>query len=237
MANKLFLKWFLLVFLIPLFVFCNKETESEITHTASFSTNNSVSIHDVYIYLQGVKNIPQTKSSSVSIEPVCDRADTLLYIVNYEKGWELLSADKRAPRVISFSESGSFSQEDLASNPAVKAIYDGVMDQVKYLKENPNLEIENASDDWDDLRSITEHESWVLIGTQTTEIELLQDHLTTTRWGQSNNWALKSPSTDSSLSTKCPTGCGPVAAAQLLYYLHYYYNVPEKTYGDCINNK
>ena len=224
----------LLFFLFFLFVSCNKEV-----HIRALVDNskNDVSLQDIEVYLQGVKNLSPTRSAGIRVMPVCDRSDTLLYIINYEKGWELLTADKRAPRVVSFSESGSFEFEDLASNPVVKAIYDGVLNQIRYLKNNPDFKPEIENDDWNDLRQITEHESWVLIGTETTEIEQLQDHLTVTRWGQDSPWNMRAPYTDASHTSHCLTGCSTVAAAQVLYYLHDNYNVPEKAYGDCTNYK
>ena len=225
----------LLFLLFSLFISCSRESSFQASPSGNIS--NNVSLQDVYIYLQGVKGLTPTRSAETGIEPVCDRSDTLLFIVNYEKGWEILTADKRAPRVVAFSESGSFSYEDLASNPAVKAFYDGVMDQIRFLKKNPDYHPERIFDDWNDLRQITEHESWILIGTETTEIEQLQNHLTVTRWGQGSPWNIRAPFTSPSHAEHCLTGCAPVAAAQMLYYLHYYYNVPEKAYGDCVNNK
>lgn len=217
------------------FFSCQRETIDSFSSGAPSS--NDVTISDLGVYIHAVKNIPKTKSDGVIIEPVCDRSDTLLYIINYEKGWEVLTADKRAPRVVAFSESGSFHLNDLKSNPAVEALYDGVMDQIRYLKDNPYLNPENASDDWDDLGFIREHESWVLYDTQITEYDLIQDHLTETRWGQNYPWNIRAPYTDSTHTAQCLTGCGPVAAAQVLYYLHDYCDIPEKAYGDCINNK
>ena len=217
------------------FFSCQKETID--SFSAGTPCSNDVTISDLGLYIHAVKNIPKTKSADILVEPVCDRGDTLLYIVNYEKGWEVLTADRRAPRVVAFAESGSFDYEDLSSNPAVKAVYDGVINQIRFLKRNPDLKPEKEYNDWDDVRQITENESWVLISTETEEVDqYVKDHLTETRWGQGSPWNNRSPFTTPSHTTHCYTGCGPVAAAQVLHYLHDYLGVPEKTYGDCINN-
>ena len=82
----------LLFLLFSLFISCSRESSFQASPSGNIS--NNVSLQDVYIYLQGVKGLTPTRSAETGIEPVCDRSDTLLFIVNYEKGWEILTETK-----------------------------------------------------------------------------------------------------------------------------------------------
>lgn len=41
---------------------------------------------------------------------------TLAYLLNYNDGWEIIAADKRAPMVLASGEEGSFSEHDAPEN-------------------------------------------------------------------------------------------------------------------------
>jgi hypothetical protein len=58
-----------------------------------------------------------------------------------------------------------------------------------------------------------------------------KDHLLSTKWGQGYPWNQRAPYTSSAKTDHCLTGCVPVAAAQVLYYLHYKIGKPVGTYG------
>ena len=54
------------------------------------------------------------------IKPIVYHAkDTVLYVVNYDEGWTLLSADMRAKAVIASSETGTFDESDSNSGSAL----------------------------------------------------------------------------------------------------------------------
>lgn len=60
--------------------------DGSFSHVSSF-----ISLEDVYQYVNLAKSDGQTKSAIVRIEPVINRSDTVMYLVNYDEGWELLS--------------------------------------------------------------------------------------------------------------------------------------------------
>lgn len=41
-----------------------------------------------------------------TFEPYVVDGDTLLYVVNYEKGWQLISSDKRTENILAYSDEG-----------------------------------------------------------------------------------------------------------------------------------
>ena len=59
-----------------------------------------------------------------SIDPIVNGRDTIMYLANYEKGWELLSADTRAPRVLMMAENGNIAVSGLKFNPIQAELYE-----------------------------------------------------------------------------------------------------------------
>lgn len=221
-----------------LFIGCTLPCDYDIDSQPK-SVSTKVSPDNISTYIHAYKGIDSTRSEDIKIDPILNGTDTVMYLVNYANGWEVLSADKRAPKVLVMCKEGNISVEELISNPAEQTFYDKMGGYISYLHANPDV-VTDATEDWSDLElaSTNEIESWVLIGTEVVEdIEDEQNHLTVTRWGQGgpNNkmrWDIKAPYLSPDKSEHCWTGCVPVAAAQMLYYLHYKTGAPEKIYGD-----
>lgn len=202
--------------------------------TSSSQFSYSISLDDIETYLSGYKNIKNTKGEEIKIEPILEGSDTVLYLINYADGWEVLSADKRAPRVFAMSKEGNISPEELISIPAAKVIFDNFVDNILYLKHHPELELEQSFlESWFDILSpLRDSPDWILVNTTVVDSWEMKNHLTETRWGQGSPWNCRAPFTSSSFIEHCLTGCVPVAAAQLLYYLHYKIGVPLYAYGE-----
>lgn len=68
---------------------------------------------------------PQTRSANqVCIEPYIYEGDTVMYIVNYDDGWELLSNDTSVPMVVAHADAGEFVKDSLPMSMA--AYFDNV---------------------------------------------------------------------------------------------------------------
>ena len=171
-------------------------------------------------YLQVYKGYELTKAlDKVTIEPFIFESDTVFYLINYDEGWELLSADKRTPKVLMKCLSGSISIQDLYFNEAESDYLTSMARNIKSLRSldgDSSVSYNDSQNAREELRSVTVEE---------------QDHLLVTKWGQSSPWNIYAPYTDSNMTTHCRTGCVMVAAAQLLYYLHFKIGQPAKTYG------
>ncbi|MDO5497982.1 MAG: hypothetical protein Q4F45_08890, partial [Alistipes sp.] len=64
-----------------------------------------------------------------TIVPMTDGIDTLMYLIQYKKGWDVIAADKRGPLVIAMSEDGRFESDDTLSG------FSAYLDvQMQYLK-------------------------------------------------------------------------------------------------------
>ena len=93
-----------------------------------------VTSEDLETYLELQPNSPNGLKRPVrSVEAKGPNADvTLMYVVNYDKGWEILSADKRAQPVLAFSDGGEFSFE--TANPGEKVWLEGLACDVLNLR-------------------------------------------------------------------------------------------------------
>lgn len=179
-----------------------------------------------------------TKSQDdFDIEPIKDNVDTLAYLVNYENGWELLSADMRTDPVLITCDSGNIGIEELYSNPAQIAYMNNLMSDMKILAENPepvtkaNIPLRANSTP---PMTYTDEDGnwWVYVGRELNYSEnYFQDHLIETQWGQGENgiWNVCLPYKNQSKSQHCYAGCVVVAAAQVLHYLHSKIGVPAKS--------
>ena len=199
--------------------------------------NNKVSFQDVEDYLNYYKKVSTTKSADFSINPLIYKGDTVMYLLNYGKGWEVLSADKRTPMKLIESNSGTMTQEALHSNPAIDAFMSGLSDGLYKIINDPLYDAPaSVSGEWPLLRDSSSFMGnrivRILASVDTIVLSSkLQDHLLETKWGQSSPWNQYAPYRDSTMTTHCYTGCVPVAASQVLYYLHYKLGIPTYTYG------
>ncbi len=213
--------------------------------------DNNVTMKDINAYLH-FKTLAYDKKA-VSVEPLADGEDTLLYVINYEDGWEMVAGDKRAPVHLAYGESGSFSSE--TENVEMLAWIESLAADVQALKhledfsscsEEQLFNMQKTKSFWalisgdledlipktrahdDTLPTYPGSGHWELKNTYTTT-EVFDDfRLMQTEWGQSSSHyneycPLKTVPSD---NPRVPAGCVAVAGAQMLYYLHYNLSVP-----------
>ena len=217
--------------------------------------DNSVSMRDIESYLH-FKTLAYDKKA-VSVEPLADGEDTLLYVINYEEGWEIIAGDKRAPVRLAYGESGAFSSE--TENVEMLAWIESLAADVQALKHMEDFSScteEQLSNMWSSRRfwalvcceidapcPMTRYNPlndslitpflieghWELYASNMTEEVYDSLRLMQTHWSQDFPYYNEyCPYTTSpSDGTRAPAGCVPVAGAQMLYYLHSNISVPE----------
>lgn len=201
------------------------------------------------------KDSDQTKvAGGYTISPYIYKGDTIMYVVNYYSGgWELLSTDYRAPLVVVSSESGLFDinntkfldsavrdyisliSEDLhrlKSSSFDGAIIDNSWKAVKLFNNDVDARRIRKSPKVANSQPGIEGE-WVLL--ERIDPVIIQidspERLTTTSWTQFSPWNSYSPCYNNS-NGHAVAGCGAVALAQYLYFLHYKNGNPASTI-DC----
>ena len=201
---------------------------------STLSSSYSISINDVYDYLS---DPVKTRSQDIRIDPVITDNDTTLFIVNYDNGWEILSSDRRAPRVFAKSEYGCFSESDLTSVPALALLYEHFIENIKYLKTHLDYSVqEDFYEKWD----TTLLNQWTNLssnGPRSGSNVIVKNHLLQTKWGQGHPWNIRAPFTSINYFQRCPTGCLPVAMAQFLYYMNDYEGIQYSPFVDSFTYK
>lgn len=134
-----------------------------------------------------------TRSAASSTAP-----DTMFYIVNYgdDRGFAILSGDKRLAPIYAISEEGSFNIADTSFNVGLKMYMDGLMSI--------------NSEEIDSLPDGPPNDGPELISTTGTGPFL---DATVRRWGQESPFNLFCPEID---GQHCPVGCVPLAVGMVL---------------------
>ena len=190
------------------------------------------------------------------VEPIYSATgEIFMYVVQYNDGWDVISADKRTPLLMATSESGEFKSSE---NETQQFYFDMVADDVRMyaLHEDKNLiqtksistEADENAEFWDAITVSDEYITEYLLenGFPRDSLPLLQeghwelldvesereayetvDHLIPFQWGQNLPYNTYSPNRKvvSNGEYKAPAGCVAVAGAQTLAYLQDLYDL------------
>lgn len=208
------------------------------------TTSNRVTLSDAY----DMASFP-TKgiSGKITVEPYVDQeGETLMYFVNYDDGWVILSADKRTPAVIAQSGVGSISMS--SENGGLISWLEMTAEDMKRIIHSEDSELTFTAEEifshrqeWakasgkeplrfqgDSLPIIPHYGGeWQLVSTWTEEVYYDSTcHLVQAHWDQWHPYNYYCPPKDSG-SGKKPAGCAPVACGEMLQFLcnHFNYNL------------
>ena len=188
-----------------------------------------------------------------SITPIEWEDMACLYVLQYQEGYEIISADKRSPIPIAYNDKGAFVFEDNLEgfmghlNLMAEQIWfsingygnepdseweeeiNGSLDFWRMVNADPSF-VEENGDRYVDPGYIGH---WELIDEEDFEEEYDSiPHLTVTRWFQTDPYNSYCPRY---IYTRCPAGCTAIAGAQMLYFLHCKDGVPvcSPSQGSC----
>ena len=160
--------------------------------------------------------------------------DTLLYLINYDSGWIIVSGDKRINPIVAESQTGKLSFKN--DNTNLQAWIDSYADEIRVLRnlsEHVDNEytrlwdkiIKNRNDKGKSSKASAKRYDdykWCVISTtycDSTYYTITIPHLISTKWGQRYPWNTKCP-IDTASWNRCPTGCVAVSLAQIIYHMH-----------------
>lgn len=219
----------LLILLLFAFSCSKSEIVEKTFHSPqSFQPNYSVTTDELNSFLLKTK-----ASSDYQIELKTIDDSPCYYIVKYDGGWQIISADKRTQKILASGE-GDFEQ-NLSSNPAAQAYFDQLATSIINIDEtegdfSDNLESWKQYCNKADVAQTVQTKStqappaqmyWVKEYITTYEDSREEDldipHLMRTKWGQEYPWNIDYPC-DPETDVECLTGCTAVAMAQVVYY-------------------
>lgn len=96
--------------------FCSCSTQMDLNSVDILQTQQrehktcpmAISLPDVQMFMSKYRTNTKGKDSKEYIKPFIDSdGDTLMYIIQHNEGWEVLSSDKRTPAVLAYSEKGT----------------------------------------------------------------------------------------------------------------------------------
>lgn len=182
-----------------------------------------------------------------------------LYVLEYNRGYEILSADKRSQVPLVKDMVGKF-EYPTEESPLGFHIYTLAEDVWFSLYKNSLLEKPDKEDsenieatlvfwnlvnaDFKTIHSYSTHTKspsddiildpeaghWEQISVSTREVYYdTSEHLVTTWWHQDTPFNNYCPYDSTHHTSRCPAGCVAVAGAQVINYLHHKLGVPEKS--------
>lgn len=202
------------------------------------ATAESIQLCSIRNYI--ISNRKATRGADFDIRPYIDEnGDTLMFIVDYEEGWELFSNSLTAPMSLIKSDTGNFNSSLKSSNPIYSEIFDNLLLALKSDRQNPQSQDYDGAQQWISYASVPtplpnpgSDQVKTLVGTKLiSEEELHIPHMLTTKWGQEYPCNLFMPKDNTNEDSKghIYVGCVPVATGQLLYYSHYKWGSPTLT--------
>lgn len=135
--------------------FSSTRSDEWVVDYEALDTACFVSESDIEAYIHFKQLLAKGKGKEFEVLEVAplglDDRTTLCYLLNYNEGWEIIAADKRAPVVLATGETGNFSLEEAPDN--VMAWIEGLENDVLYLRTFVGRP-ETADDEtWDKMLS------------------------------------------------------------------------------------
>lgn len=181
-----------------------------------------------------------------SIEPVVYNKDTIMYLVNSQRGWKLYSVDKRLPIVLAenYEETGK-KASDILNNKNIESWIADIAGKTVYLSQTDEYDANsNSLTTWSTQgRGIKRMPiqpvpgEYIYVGREEVYRESkFFPHVTKTLWHQEYPFNQYCPAQSAESDNRCVTGCVAVAIAQYMYFLQdnlgYTFQMP--TTGTCV---
>lgn len=238
-----------------LFAGCSKDVNDN-THSEEYGVitkaleENDWRGNDYDVSISDVRNIITRIRPSSTINDIKEcRQDGLLfaYIVNYDQGWSIISADKRIMPVLAYSDKGHFDYSGIGKS-GVSTWFNDIYRISSNVKREGNIPANVNTLAWEGVKDNYTNEEitellnasrqdclrtetlWTKIAiSDTTEYQqnyVIYQPLIETEWGQGFPWNVNLVNG----GTTYPTGCVAVALAQLLYFYNNSIGIPSGLY-------
>lgn len=205
---------------------------------------------EVKNYLSCWLNISEQEIKDITRYDISE--DVYIFIVNLINGkWFLISGDYSSSPILAGGESGGFYIDEGVTYD-IRSWLESIKQCILINRDSNTEEAKSHQKEWIRAQKIASWKSGKSnmtlrdgeIDTSDTEVELiliidtlvLEDYpaLTVTNWNQDDPWNFAIPKFSSNYN--CLAGCAVIAIAQLLYYTHYAFGVPNDIYANATCN-
>ena len=189
-------------------------------------------------------------NSNSYIEYLTYKGDTVLYLLHKGNGFELYPSDQRFAPVIAFNESEDIDLDSIC--PAQKEWFEQLKESIYNFRHFDSTTVNSNVDEWNHVLKRPKavetrrgpdgpidggeghNGGWILHNTSviynyTDE----QSHLLNTSYHQNHPYNQLCPKS-SLYNEHYPAGCGPIAATQIINYLHNKYGWVKKNVSDVV---
>lgn len=233
-----------------LFAACSKlRTVTSVHHTPLITKSTNTPYVVTEPMARAFVSFAYPEKQIKTISQVQEGFKPLLWVINFDDGWVIISGDKRTNIVLSQCEEGEYVYGN--SIPPVDVWMAGYANEVKEISQSDWEGDTSSLSIWDavwpipiEIGHTTKADEqgpiWVrtlLCQVNTLEASEITPHLLDTKWGQHFPWNENVPYyLDSTLSPQhFPAGCFAVSVGQILYYLHYKDGIPNGLYETVYN--
>lgn len=207
-----------------------------------------ISQNELIAFLANGQMSKQPSSIPYNVEPVIYKGDTIMYLINYKKGWKLYSVDKRMPTILAenYVETGKRAA-DILQNKAIASWVSDIAGQTKYLAQTDEYDENSESlKRWagrsSNIKRIPYQPvpgEYIYVGREeVSRTPVLHPHVTKTLWHGADPFNHYCPAITNGSLIHCDAGCTAVSSAQYLYFLQdklgYSFQIP--LYGACIGS-
>ncbi len=225
--------------LVALLVSCSRDALNDLDQSLSIELNGAtnempfktqVDLTMLKSYLKLTKRLNNVKE----IVPMKDNGEVLAYIVQYEDGWDMISADTRCCPILASSDEGIIDLN--AQDPGTQSVW-GMLSAVRNIQNDekakldpmwalfvPKQEVKNDPSSSQQgkhrgLRGNRTSGMWIPVDTIYDYDNTDSGHKISTAWGQGSPWNnYVRYKYNNGILTHCKTGCVAVAAAQIIAY-------------------
>lgn len=233
------LKTIIALFVIALFCSCDKlnqkTTDGEPETKASSQIDNAFFVSESDVFLK--ESNSETQKKYYTLDKVYHEGNIVAYLLNYEDGWKIYSADKRLDPVLAFSDNGNINQNSINAF-GIKDWFSSLANKTLELRQNNSGYVSPLWDNHSSIACKEDGDNYKSRDTYTwTKFSSSSNSTVTTamvevdlpsKWGQGSPWNKKCPMDNNYIyqSNRSYVGCAAVALGQLLLYYNSFINTP-----------
>lgn len=219
----------------------NMDAQNDIQYVVEEESSPNVTLADIQAYMDKGSDIASRNGGDGEIEVITYQNDTVMYLLKYSNGWEMMPGDKRFPLRVAYNEKGTLNYANM--HDAQRAWFESMAEEIHVMKkhgkgiENEYCKVWNAFSKKNKKKnpsSRSENGEWMLHNTrETVNANETISHLISTHWDQ---WSYRGLLGYDDYNMYCPlnsdrdghrpAGCIAVAGAQVLYHFHKIWGVP-----------